>query len=130
MTACWAGVFPVGAIGDVKRFAAGWGTDAAFDGLAVEPSAEDAVGGGGGGSVKIVRVKGFATEVRDTNCSKGDDVEVEEDEGTTGDALVVETEIAFERVAVTGRLEEEAADDVEGAIGRVIKITVDDGERK
>ena len=73
-------------------------------------------GGGGGGSVKIVKVNGLATEVRDTNCNKGAGAEVAEDKVTTGDDLIAVTEIGLERVVVADRLEEEATDDVVGAI--------------
>ena len=121
MTVCCVvvGIFILIAFGDVSRFAVGCATAATLAGLmdeAWEPSVVDAGGGGGGGNVNMVRVRGFATEVRDTNCNKGDDAEVMEEEVTAGDALTEGTEIdVFEGVMVD-RLDEELADVVEGAI--------------
>ena len=65
----------------------------------------------GGGSVKMVSVKGFVTEVRDTNCSKED----EEEGGMATEGFVAETELAVDLESEgVDRLDEGAAD-VEGA---------------
>ena len=59
----------------------------------------------------MVSVKGFVTEVRDTNCSKED----EEEGGMATEGFVAETELAVDLESDGVDRLDEVADDVEGA---------------